>query len=103
MRAAASPRSSCGSSAPTDAAVWVHVLLRARYDEHGAVSEIVHAVRDISERKAQEAQLREARARFELAFEHAPIGMALAGPSTGVFIKVNRELCRYARLLATSS
>ena len=60
--------------------VWVHVLLRARYDERGAVSEIVHAVRDISERKAQEAQLREARARFELAFEHAPIGMALAGP-----------------------
>ena len=73
---------------------WVHVLLRARRDEHGEVSEIVHAVRDISERKAQEAQLSEATARFEQAFEHAPIGMALEDRD-GRFIKVNRELCRF--------
>ena len=72
---------------------WMHVLLRARRDEQGAVSEIVHAVRDISERKAQEAQLREARARFELAFEHAPIGMALTDVDRRL-VKVNRELCR---------
>ena len=72
----------------------MHVLLRARYDEHGRVGEIVHAVRDVSERKAQEAQLREARALFEAAFEHAPIGMALQDRD-GRFIKVNRELCRF--------
>jgi diguanylate cyclase (GGDEF)-like protein/PAS domain S-box-containing protein len=79
---------------PDGRCVWVHVLLRARYDERGRVSEIVHAVRDISERKAQEAQLREARARFEQAFEHAPIGMALQDRD-GRFLKVNRELCRF--------
>ena len=71
---------------------WVHALLHTRRDEQGRVLEVVVAVRDISERKAQEARLREATERFEHAFERAPIGMALVGLD-GAWIKVNRALC----------
>ena len=57
--------------------VWVHVLLRARYDEQGQLIEVIGAARDISHQKHQQAQLLEATERFERAFDHAPIGMAL--------------------------
>lgn len=56
-------------------------------------------VRDIRERKhlekqAEEARerLRESEERFRLAFEEAPIGMALLQPD-GHFVRVNRVLC----------
>ena len=38
------------------------------------------------------ARLREAEERFRLAFEHAPIGIALVSPE-GKFMRVNRALC----------
>src|SRR3569623_1592289 len=38
------------------------------------------------------ARLREAEERFRLAFEHAPIGIALGSPE-GKFTRVNRALC----------
>ncbi len=72
---------------------WVHALLHCRRDEQGRVVEVVVAVRDVSERKEQEARLREATERFEHAFERAPIGMALVGLD-GAWIKVNRALCQ---------
>ncbi len=86
--------------------VWVHVLLRARRDEHGRLVEIVRAARDITERRQQETRLLEATERFERAFEHAPIGMSLVA-FDGKWLKVNRELCRItgyteAELLARS-
>ncbi len=71
---------------------WVHALLHSRRDEQGRVLEFVVAVRDVSDRKAQEARLREATERFEHAFERAPIGMALVDLD-GAWIKVNRALC----------
>ncbi|HEY6562329.1 MAG TPA: PAS domain S-box protein [Polyangiaceae bacterium] len=56
-------------------------------------------VRDISDRKRLEkeaeqarAQLRESEERFRLAFEEAPIGMALLALD-GRFVRVNRVLC----------
>ena len=39
-----------------------------------------------------EAALRQAEERFRLAFENAPIGMALVAPN-GTFLRVNRTLC----------
>jgi PAS domain S-box-containing protein len=42
-----------------------------------------------------EASARQANERFRLAFEHAPIGMALLSPQ-GRFVQVNQALCRMA-------
>ena len=50
-------------------------------------------LRDISERRRIEETLREAQDRFEEAFEHAPIGMAMVGQD-GHFFRVNPALCR---------
>ena len=55
-------------------------------------------IRDVTDRKRAEAALREAEAeaeaeeRFRLAFEEAPVGIALAGLD-GRFLKVNQALC----------
>jgi len=49
-------------------------------------------VQDLTERKETERRLRESEERFRLAFEHAPIGVALAD-AQGVFLQVNRALC----------
>jgi len=72
---------------------WVHSLLHSRCDDQGRVVEGVASVRDIAERKEQEARLREAIERFERAFERAPIGMALVGLD-GRWMKVNDALSR---------
>jgi diguanylate cyclase (GGDEF)-like protein/PAS domain S-box-containing protein len=58
-----------------------------------AVDGIVLNARDITERRWAEAELREAQERFRSAFEHAPIGMALAGID-GELFRVNRALAR---------
>jgi len=78
---------------PDGSSAWVHALLHSRRDEQGRVVEEVVAVRDVCERKEQEARLREATDRFEQAFERAPIGMALVGLD-GAWLKVNRALCQ---------
>ncbi len=49
--------------------------------------------RDITERKQSEEALRESKELFAGAFEHAPIGVALASPQ-GRWLKVNRALCK---------
>jgi len=58
-----------------------------------AVDGIVINARDVTERRWAEAELREAQERFRSAFEHAPIGMALAGVD-GELFRVNRALAR---------
>jgi diguanylate cyclase (GGDEF)-like protein/PAS domain S-box-containing protein len=55
------------------------------------VEGIVVSARDLTERRRAEAELREAQERFRSAFEHAPIGMALAAVDGHMF-RVNRAL-----------
>jgi len=50
------------------------------------------AIRDVTGRKAAERELQEAEERFRLAFDNAPIGMALVAPE-GHWLRVNRALC----------
>ncbi len=49
-------------------------------------------IKDITERKRTEENLRESNERFAAAFEQAPIGVALVSPD-GRWLKVNRSLC----------
>jgi diguanylate cyclase (GGDEF)-like protein/PAS domain S-box-containing protein len=53
---------------------------------------IVIVARDVSSRAAQQVSLGRERRRFELMFEHAPIGIALSDES-GAFQRVNGALC----------
>jgi diguanylate cyclase (GGDEF)-like protein/PAS domain S-box-containing protein len=50
-------------------------------------------LRDISERRRIEATLHAAQVRFEEAFQHAPIGIAMAGQD-GRFFRVNPAFCQ---------
>jgi len=58
------------------------------YIEETAMSGLVISVRDLSARLRQEALLREAEQRFRVAFEAAPIGMAVA-TTDGYLVEVN--------------
>ncbi|MBF0294957.1 MAG: PAS domain S-box protein [Magnetococcales bacterium] len=53
---------------------------------------VVGLVRDVSERKAMELELRASEERFRTAFESATHGIALVTPDGG-WLKVNRALC----------
>ncbi len=60
--------------------------------EAGEVLGGVAVARDITAAKCTETELREARERFERAFEDAPIGMALIGIE-GRWLRVNHRVC----------
>jgi diguanylate cyclase (GGDEF)-like protein/PAS domain S-box-containing protein len=68
----------------------VEVSLSTLATPDGAL--ITSRISDISSRTQAEAALREAEERFRLAFEYAPIGMALVALD-GSFLRVNRALC----------
>jgi len=59
--------------------------------DNPAIGGMIINIRDISERKRAERALNEAQERFRSAFEHAPIGMGLAGADSVIF-RANRAL-----------
>ena len=61
-------------------------------DRNGRPVRIRGARQDVTALRAREAQLREAEERFRLAFDEAPIGVALVAPD-GHWLRVNRALC----------
>lgn len=70
---------------------WVEAVANSRVDDP-EVGGVVVSLRDLTDRLAQRAALVEAEERFRLAFEHAPIGMALVAPD-GRWLRVNAALC----------
>jgi diguanylate cyclase (GGDEF)-like protein/PAS domain S-box-containing protein len=73
---------------------WVNLeALGANLVDDPLIGGIAVNLRDISERRRIEATLRDAQVRFEEAFEHAPIGMAMVD-ETGRFFRVNPAFCR---------
>ena len=61
-------------------------------EQNGVRTAMVSTIRDITQRKRVEAELREAEERFQGAFEVAPIGMAIVALD-GRFVRVNPAEC----------
>ncbi len=86
--------------------ILVHSTGTPEFDAQGKMVRVIGANRDITEQAAAEAQLRESEARFRVAFDLAPNGMALIALD-GVGQRVNAALSRIlgytqAELLTTN-
>jgi PAS domain S-box-containing protein/diguanylate cyclase (GGDEF)-like protein len=71
--------------------LWVEALATSRVHDP-AIHGLVVTLRDVTDRRAERAALAEAEQRFRLAFDQAPIGMALVSPD-GRFLRVNDAVC----------
>jgi diguanylate cyclase (GGDEF)-like protein/PAS domain S-box-containing protein len=72
---------------------WVEANLRlVRSPDPDEIGTVVASIRDVTARRALEAERAEALEMFERSFAAAPIGKALVAPD-GRFIKVNSALC----------
>lgn len=70
----------------------VLLSITALRNETGVITGFLGIARDLSERKAAEAQLAASEERFRQAFEFAGIGMAIVGLN-GTWLKVNAAVC----------
>lgn len=71
--------------------MWTSVSAHGVADPSGMVRYYEGVVEEVTERKRGEDALRESEQRFRLAFDHAPIGMALVALD-GRWLRVNRAL-----------
>jgi diguanylate cyclase (GGDEF)-like protein/PAS domain S-box-containing protein len=70
---------------------WLRISSR-RMSEDGPPYAVIVSFSDVTEQRQADAALAEAQKRFELAFDHAPIGIALV-TLEGRLVRVNRALC----------
>jgi PAS domain S-box-containing protein len=76
---------------------WRWLAWSGRCAEREAPGEPVRVycvARDITDRRDTERALVESLSLFDQSFENAPIGMAIAEPGTGRYLRVNDALCR---------
>jgi diguanylate cyclase (GGDEF)-like protein/PAS domain S-box-containing protein len=78
---------------PTKELIWANLDVSVVRGDDGAISYLVALLTDVTARKAAEAESREAVARFQAAFTHAPIGMAVL-ELDGALREVNPALGR---------
>jgi PAS domain S-box-containing protein len=71
---------------------WVHDLAMPELDSSGRVVGWHGVLLDVTAQKRLESAARESEDRFRIAFERAPIGLALVEPD-GTLRQVNRALC----------
>ncbi len=74
---------------------WVHGIGRVEYDAQGQPSKMHGIIKDITERKQVELQLRDSEARYRETFEQAAVGMAHA-KFDGTLMRCN---ARYAEII----
>ena len=74
-------------------AAWVEGFASALRDSEGRISGWVGTCVDLTARKEAEAALRSSGERFRVAFDNAPIGVALLAPD-GHWLHVNNALCQ---------
>jgi diguanylate cyclase (GGDEF)-like protein/PAS domain S-box-containing protein len=77
---------------PDGTSRWIQGFASALRDADGSVAGWVGTCLDLSERKAAEADAAEIAERFRVAFDNAPIGVALLTPD-GRWFHVNKALC----------
>ena len=77
---------------PDGSVSWIQGFASALRDGDGDVVGWVGTCLDLTARKIAELALVEERDRFRVAFDDAPIGLALVAPD-GRFLRVNRTLC----------
>ncbi|MEA2685547.1 MAG: hypothetical protein QOE93_742, partial [Actinomycetota bacterium] len=70
----------------------LHGRAQVERDAGGRPVRVRGTRQDVTDLRVREAQLREAEERFRLAFDEAPIGVALVAPD-GRWLRVNRALC----------
>jgi diguanylate cyclase (GGDEF)-like protein/PAS domain S-box-containing protein len=75
-----------------ESTLWVECSASNMLND-SAVGGVVVSIRDVTDRRESEAALTEAQERFSAAFEHAPIGMALAHLD-GTLVEVNGAFAR---------
>jgi diguanylate cyclase (GGDEF)-like protein/PAS domain S-box-containing protein len=73
--------------------VWVQTKGEAVKDYQGKITKVQGAFQDISERKKNEAALRESQALFFNAFNSSPLVKTISEISTGRYLEVNDSFC----------
>lgn len=79
---------------PTGAVRYLEVTLQPDFGPAGQINGCHSLEIDVTQRRHAEEELRLSEERFRTAFDTAAVGMTLASPGRGQFIKVNPAFCR---------